>query len=71
MNGASTANGAMVISSASATWPRAWSTDALKNSVPASATATNASPTLPAAVSSIRLDQPGPASPARPGSSGA
>ena len=67
MNGASTANGAIVISSASATRPRAWSTEALKNNVPASATATNASPTLLAAVSSIRLVQPGPAGPARPG----
>ena len=44
MNGASTANGAIVTSSASATLVRAWSSETLKNRVPASATATNASP---------------------------
>ena len=48
----------MVTSSASATLPRASSTEALKNRVPASATATNASPALLAAVSSMRLDSP-------------
>jgi hypothetical protein len=57
-NGASTANGAIVMSSASAIRPRAWSTDVLKKRVPASATATNASATPPAALSSIRLDSP-------------
>src|ERR1039458_2555136 len=58
MNGASTANGAIVMSSASATRPRACSTEVLKNSEPASATATKASPRLPAAVSSMRWDRP-------------
>src|SRR5215471_3873496 len=58
MSGASTANGAMVTSRAIATWLRAWLTEALKNKVPASATATKASPTLLAAVSSIRLASP-------------
>src|SRR5256886_2197639 len=58
MSGASTANGAMVTSRAIATWLRAWLTEALKNRVPASATATKASPTLLAAVSSMRLDSP-------------
>ena len=47
------------MSSASATRPRACSTEVLKNSVPARATATKASPTPPAAVSSMRLDRPG------------
>ena len=58
MNGASTANGAMVTSRYKATWLRAWSRDVLKNRVPASATVTNASPALPAAVSSMRLARP-------------
>src|SRR5215469_18161932 len=46
------------MSKARATFPRAWSTEVLKNSVPASATATKASPNPPAAVSSIRVDRP-------------
>src|SRR5580704_6873816 len=46
------------MSSANATWPRAWPTEVLKNSVPASAIATKASPIPPAAVSSIRFDSP-------------
>ena len=58
INGASTANGAMVIRSATAILVRAWSTETLKNKVPASATATNASPRLLAAVSSMRLSSP-------------
>ncbi len=58
ISGASTANGAMVITSASATRPRAWSTEALKNKVPASAMATNASARLLAAVSSMSLLSP-------------
>src|SRR5437764_11948058 len=58
MNGASTANGAIVMSRNSATLPRAWSTEVLKKIVPASDTATNASPTLPAAVSSMSLSRP-------------
>ena len=41
-----------------ATWLRASCREVLKNTVPASATATNASPALPAAVSSIREDRP-------------
>ena len=57
-NGASSANGAIVMISASATRPRAWVTDVLKNSVPARATATNPSPTLPAADSSISWARP-------------
>src|SRR5579859_6017934 len=44
--------------SASATRPRAAVTDALKNSVPARATATKPSPTLPAADNSIRCASP-------------
>ena len=40
MNGASTANGAIVMSRVSAIRPRACSTEVLKNKVPASATAT-------------------------------
>ena len=58
MIGASTANGAMVMSRVSAILPRAWSTDVLKNSVPASATATNASAAAPAAVSSSSRSSP-------------
>ena len=58
MNGASTANGAMVTSRNSTTRPRAWSTDVLKKMVPASDTATNASPAPLAAVSSMRVDRP-------------
>ncbi len=56
--GASSANGAIVMISASATRPRAWVTDVLKNSVPARATATNPSPTLPAADNSISWARP-------------
>jgi len=58
MNGASTAKGAIVMSSASAILVRAWSSEALKNNVPASATVTKASPMLLAAVSSMRLESP-------------
>ena len=58
MNGASTANGAIVMSRVSAIRPRAWSTEVLKNSVPASATATNASAAAPAAVSSMTRSRP-------------
>ncbi len=57
-NGASSANGAIVMIRASATRPRAWVTEALKNSVPARATATNPSPTLPAAENSIIWARP-------------
>jgi hypothetical protein len=58
MNGASTANGAIVTSRNSTTRPRAWSTDVLKKIVPASDTATNASPAPLAAVSSMSVDRP-------------
>ena len=58
MSGASTANGAIVMSSVSAIRPRAWSTEVLKNRVPASATATNASAAAPAAVSSMSRSRP-------------
>ncbi len=58
IKGASSANGAIVMIRASATLPLAWVTVALKNSVPARATATNPSPTLPAADSSISCARP-------------
>ena len=58
MNGASTANGAMVTSRNSTTLPRAWSTEVLKKIVPASATMTKASPAPLAAVSSMSVDRP-------------
>src|ERR1700761_6309147 len=58
MNGASSANGAMVRTRYRTTWLRASCREVLKNTVPASATATKASPALPAAVSSIRDDRP-------------
>src|SRR6516225_2785461 len=58
MIGASTANGAMVMTRVSATRPRAASSDVLKNSVPARPMVTNASPAAPAAVSSMRLARP-------------
>ena len=58
MNGASTANGAIVTSRNSTTRPRAWSTEVLKKIVPARDTATNASLAPPAAVSSMSVDRP-------------
>jgi hypothetical protein len=58
MNGASRANGAMVSTRYSTTWLRASCREVLKKTVPASATATKASPALPAAVSSISDDRP-------------
>ena len=58
MNGASTANGAIVTRRKSTTRPRAWSTEVLKKIVPASDTATNASAAPPAAVSSMSVDRP-------------
>ena len=58
MNGASTANGAMVTSRNSTTLPRAWSTEVLKKIVPARDTTTNASPAPAAAVSSMSVDSP-------------
>ncbi|GAA1259818.1 hypothetical protein GCM10009677_08600 [Sphaerisporangium rubeum] len=61
-NGATTANGTMVISRYSATWPRAWSTGRPNSSVPASDTVISASPALCAAVSSI--SRPSPVRPA-------
>ena len=67
MNGASTANGAIVMSRVSAIRPRAWSTEVLKNSVPASATATNASAAAPGGG---QLDDPVQAGPPGPGGLG-
>src|ERR1700759_2571824 len=58
MNGASRLNGAMVRTRYSTTWLRASCREVLKKTVPARATATKASPALPAAVSSIREDRP-------------
>src|ERR1700761_3361467 len=58
MKGATSANGAIVMSRASATRPRAWVTEVLKNRVPASATATKPSPMLPPAESSMRCARP-------------
>src|ERR1700761_5676090 len=66
MNGASSANGAMVRTRYRTTWLRASCREVLKNTVPASATATNASPALPAAVSSIRDDRPVSLAPEEP-----
>src|SRR6266571_2461320 len=57
-NGASKANGAIVIIRARATGPRACVTEALTNRVPARLTPTKASPKLPAAVSSISWARP-------------
>ena len=58
MIGARTANGAMVMTRVSATFPRAASSEVLKNSVPARPMVTKASPAAPAAVSSMRLARP-------------
>ncbi len=58
INGARIAYGAIVIKSARATRPRASPTEVLKNKLPASATATNASPMPLAAVSSSRVEKP-------------
>ena len=58
MNGASTANGAMVTSRNSTTLPRAWVTEVLKKIVPARETMTKASPAPAAAVSSMSVDSP-------------
>jgi len=52
------ANGAMVMIRVSAIRPRAWSSEVLKNSVPARAMVTKASPAAPAADSSMRLARP-------------
>src|SRR5215831_9730346 len=57
-NGASRANGAIVMIRASATRSRACVTEALTNNVPARPTPTKASPRLPAAVSSINWARP-------------
>ena len=46
------------MSRVSAIRPRAWSTEVLKNNVPARATATNASAAAPAAVSSSSRSSP-------------
>ena len=62
MNGASTANGAIVMIRKSTTRPRAWSTDVLKKIVPASAIVTNASA---APLTAVSLDERGEAGPAR------
>ncbi len=58
MNGASTANGAIVMIRKSTTRPRAWSTDVLKKIVPASATVTNASAAPLTAVISMSVPRP-------------
>src|SRR5215472_9969037 len=58
ITGARMANGAMVMIRVSAIRPRAWSSEVLKNSVPARAMVTKASPAAPAADSSMRLDRP-------------
>ncbi len=58
MNGASTANGAIVMIRNSTTRPRAWSTDALKKMVPASAMVTNASAAPLVAVVSMSVARP-------------
>ena len=58
MNGASTANGAIVMIRNSTTLPRAWSTDVLKKIVPASATVTNASAAPLTAVISMSVPRP-------------
>ena len=58
MNGASTANGAIVMIRKSTTLPRAWSTEVLKKIVPASATVTNASAAPLVAVISMSVPRP-------------
>ena len=58
MNGASTANGAIVMTRNSTTRPRAWSTEVLKKIVPASATVTNASAAPLVAVISKSVARP-------------
>src|SRR5215469_14713251 len=58
MIGARTANGAIVMTRVSATFPRAASSEVLKNSVPARPMVTNASPAALAAVSSMRRSRP-------------
>ncbi len=58
MNGASTANGAMVTTRNRTTLPRACSTEVLKKIVPARETMTKASPAPAAAVSSMSVDSP-------------
>ena len=58
MNGASTANGAIVMIRKSTTRPRAWSTDVLKKIVPASAMVTNASAAPLTAVISMSVARP-------------
>ncbi len=66
MNGASTANGAIVMIRKSTTRPRAWSTDVLKKIVPASATVTNASAAPLAAVISKSVPRPVLSAPCAP-----
>ena len=66
MNGASTANGAIVMIRNSTTRPRAWSTDVLKKIVPASATVTNASAAPLTAVISISVPRPVRSAPCAP-----
>jgi Protein of unknown function (DUF3027) len=66
MNGASTANGAMVMIRNSTTRPRAWSTDVLKKIDPASATVTNASAAPLTAVISISVPSPVLSAPCAP-----
>ena len=64
MNSTTTANGAIVSSRNCATWGRAWSVGRVKNNVPASDTATAASP---AAVRNCRwTSRARPLSPAPP-----
>ena len=66
MNGASTANGAIVMIRNSTTRPRAWSTDVLKKIDPASATVTNASAAPLTAVISMSVARPVLSAPCAP-----
>ena len=66
MNGASTANGAIVMIRNSTTRPRAWSTDVLKKIDPASATVTNASAAPLTAVISMSVPRPVRSAPCAP-----
>ncbi len=66
MNGASTANGAMVMIRNSTTRPRAWSTEVLKKMEPARATVTNASAAPLTAVISKSVPRPVRSAPCAP-----
>ena len=66
MNGASSANGAIVMIRKSTTLPRAWSTEVLKKIVPASATVTNASAAPLVAVISMSVPSPVRSAPCAP-----